>query len=290
MILKILLCILTLIIIFVVLVICHDMNTFVVRNYEISSEKIAKDFSFCLLSDLHEKSYGKNNEKLIKKIFSLDPDAVIIAGDMITASNKLHSMNMGPAIDIIRAVSEKYPVYAANGNHEYKMFILEGWRSKEYRHYEDALRSRGVVLLRNTGTYLEEYNMEIHGLETSYEYYSKFRKHPMDDEYIKGFFGEPCSERFQLLIAHNPRYFEEYAKWGADLTVSGHVHGGIARLPFLGGVLSPALVPFPKYDGGLFTIGERHMILSRGLGMHTVPIRFNNPGELCFVTVRKKER
>ncbi len=282
--------IIAVLIIFVVAVIYHDMTSFVVRSYEIESTKIKKDFTFCLLSDLHEHVYGENNKKLVDAITELNPDAIVMAGDMVTASNRIHDMNMGPALDIIRSLSGKYPIYAANGNHEYKMFLLEGWRRKEYMHYEKALVDNGVVLLRNTGTYLEEYNMEIHGLETSYEYFGKFKKFPMDDEYINGFFGKPCEDRFQLLIAHNPRYFDEYVKWGADLTVSGHVHGGIARLPFLGGVMSPAIELFPKYDGGLFKIDSKYMVLSRGLGMHTIPVRFNNPGELCFVKVKKKDK
>ena len=151
--------------------------------------------------------------------------------------------------------------------------------------YEKQLLDLGVVLLRNTGTYVEDLNMEIHGLEMSYDYYRKVLKTPMSDDYIKGFFGEPCESRFQLLIAHNPIYFKEYCKWGADLVVSGHVHGGIARLPFLGGVMSPAVEFFPKYDGGLFKENNKYMVLSRGLGMHTVPVRFNNPGELCVIRV-----
>ena len=272
----------------VILVIYHDMTHFVIREYEIHSDKIKKDAVFCLLSDLHEKSYGEGNSKLVEAINNIDPDAVLIAGDMITGQHTGHDSNLEPSLSLIRSIAPKYPIYAANGNHEYKMFLLGGDFRTVYDEYESALRDAGVVLLRNTGTYLEDYNMEIHGLEMSYEFFSKFRKRKMDPDYIKDFFGEPCESRFQLLIAHNPMYFEEYCAWGADLTVSGHVHGGIARLPVLGGVLSPALILFPKYDGGLFKRGDRYMVLSRGLGMHTVPIRFNNPGEVCVIRIKKK--
>ena len=89
-------------------------------------------------------------------------------------------------------------------------------------------------------------------------------------------------------MAHNPDYFEEYAAWGADLVLSGHVHGGMMRLPILGGVVSPAFKLFPKYDGGLFQQGKSTMILSRGLGMHTIPIRIFNPGELILLKICPK--
>lgn len=67
------------------------------------------------------------------------------------------------------------------------------------------------------------------------------------------------------------------------MVVSGHVHGGIMRLPVFGGVLSPSLTLFPKYDGGRFSEGKSTMILSRGLGTHTIPLRVFNPGELVVI-------
>ena len=97
--------------------------------------------------------------------------------------------------------------------------------------------------------------------------------------------GKANRDRFQILLAHNPVYFEEYARWGADLVLSGHVHGGIVRLPFLGGVISPAFTLFPKYDGGKFERGDSTMLLGRGLGTHTLPVRMWNPGEIVLVTL-----
>ena len=58
---------------------------------------------------------------------------------------------------------------------------------------------------------------------------------------------------------------------------------GFMRLPVLGGVLSPALRLFPRYDGGLYEEGKSKMVLGRGLGTHTLPIRVFNPGELIVV-------
>ena len=88
---------------------------------------------------------------------------------------------------------------------------------------------------------------------------------------------------FSILLAHNPEYFKEYADWDPDLALSGHVHGGVVRLPFLGGVIAPSLRIFPHYDAGLFEEYGHKMILGRGLGMHTLPIRIFNPGELIRI-------
>lgn len=99
----------------------------------------------------------------------------------------------------------------------------------------------------------------------------------------------PAKHKCNILIAHNPDYFEEYAKWGADLVLSGHVHGGIMRIPFLGGVLAPSYRIFPKYDGGVFKEGKSVMLLGRGLGSHTIQLRFFNPAELYEVTLNPEK-
>ena len=60
--------------------------------------------------------------------------------------------------------------------------------------------------------------------------------------------------------------------------------GGMVRVPIWGkGVVSPNVRLFPKYDGGEFTLGKTRMLLSRGLGMHTIPVRLFNPGEVLEV-------
>ena len=100
----------------------------------------------------------------------------------------------------------------------------------------------------------------------------------MDPEYLPGILGQPSEEYFNILIAHDPDYFPKYADWGADLVLSGHVHGGMVRVPFWGkGVVSPNVRLFPKYDGGEFTIGK------------SIPIRLFNPGEILEVELMPDE-
>ena len=121
------------------------------------------------------------------------------------------------------------------------------------------------------------------------DYYKKLRKSVMKVSYLNSLLGRPCADEYNILLAHNPDYFQAYAGWGADLVLSGHVHGGIMRLPVLGGVLSPALRLFPRYDGGLYEEGKSKMVLGRGLGTHTLPIRVFNPGELIVVRLEPEE-
>ena len=138
-------------------------------------------------------------------------------------------------------------------------------------------------MLLNEKISLPAANMDIYGLEIDMDYYGKFKKRNMETEYINRLLGKQQTSVFNILIAHNPDYFSTYADWGADLVVSGHIHGGLMKLPVLGGVISPALRLFPEYDGGEYKKGKSTMILSRGLGTHTLPIRIFNPGELVVI-------
>ena len=108
----------------------------------------------------------------------------------------------------------------------------------------------------------------------------------MADDYVERKLGQADSRYFNILLAHNPMYFENYAKWQQpDLVLSGHVHGGLVRLPILGGVIAPNLHLFPKYDGGMFQKGDTTMIVSRGLGIHSVEFRMWNPAELVVIEI-----
>ena len=150
--------------------------------------------------------------------------------------------------------------------------------------YGKALGEIGIAPLVNGHVYLPETGICIYGAEIDRYYYKRFKVREMKGDYLPGILGTPKKEQFTVLLAHNPDYFPQYAAWGADLTLSGHVHGGIARVPFWGkGVNAPTLRLFPKYDGGIFREGERTMLLSRGLGTHTIPVRVFNPGELWVV-------
>ena len=266
-----------------------DNNRFIVRNYEVTSAKISKSFRICLLTDLHGKSYGNNNEKLIEAIDEAAPDIIISAGDLISAYSKSHQRGDERAVSLLSALAQRYPVYAANGNHEYKLKKIPDCFGNFYETYAAKQRDIGVNLLENESLGLDEYKTQITGFELQHYYYKRFFKRKMDEDYIASLVGNTQKDRYNILIAHNPMFFEEYSDWGADLVLSGHVHGGIVRLPFLGGVISPALILFPKYDGGKYTKNNCTMILSKGLGTHTIPVRVLNPGELCVIDVKKTD-
>ena len=265
-----------------IVIICVDTNRFVKREYTIYSDKIDREYSIVLLADLHDKEYGRDNYKLISAIKEIDPDFICAAGDMLTARPLSIHKKTDRALRFFDYLKD-YKIYYGIGNHEYRMKLYPEDYGLAYADYTLALRELGVEVLENGHSYVEGTNIRIQGLMIDRDYYRRFEHHDMDGGYVRGLTGDWKPDDYVIMLAHNPEYFEAYAEAGADLTLSGHVHGGIMRLPVFGGVISPRLTLFPKYTGGIYNRDKAQMILSRGLGYHTLPLRIFNPGELIEI-------
>lgn len=265
----------------------YDSNRFCKVTYEITSDWIAKDFRFVFLSDLHNKQYGPANEKLIAAIDACEPEAIMIGGDVLTASP---GKDVEPAAEFVRGLAERYLIYYANGNHEQRLDLYPETYGDMGERYEALLSQDGIVRLVNEAEYNQQHNTEVVGCQIDRRFYKRFKKVPMDGEYLKGILPKKNEGMYTILLAHNPDYFPAYKEWGADLVLSGHAHGGVMRLPILGGVLGTNFRPFPKYDGGMFTEDGKMMIVSRGLGAHTIPLRIFNPAELVEVIIKKETK
>lgn len=264
----------------------YDGTRFVIRRYVIKSSKIAAGYRAVVLADLHNKKYGKNNQLLLQAIEEQKPDAIWIAGDILTARP---GKSLEPATELLQSLAEKYPIYYANGNHEHRIKLYPETYGDMAKQYAEALEELAIQPLVNANMELPDLNMVVYGAEIDREYYRRFVIPHMEESYLTEILGKPDEAKFNVLLAHNPDYFPVYAEWGADLVLSGHVHGGMVRIPGWKGVVSPNVRFFPKYDGGKFEEGKSTMILSRGLGMHTIPVRLFNPGELIVIEIEKEQ-
>ncbi|MCR4654683.1 MAG: metallophosphoesterase [Lachnospiraceae bacterium] len=254
-----------------------------VVRYTIASDKLKlSEYDIVMLSDLHETVHGKDNEEVLSIIDGIGPDAVFFAGDMITASEN-HPLNYEKTLSLIRRIAKKYPIYYGIGNHEEKLKRPPYKNIDNWNYYTGELQKSGIHILQNEIVRIEEAGITVYGLDLEYQYYRRLRERKIPEGLLKDIFGEADRDSFSILIAHFPDQFESYAAWEPDLVLSGHVHGGIIRVPFLGGLISPQLKLFPKYDSGEFMIGKTRMIISRGTGSHSVPIRINNRAEITHI-------
>ncbi len=266
-----------------------ESSGFTVTEYKYYSDKLkTAELKIVLLSDLHDTDFGNGNEALLAAIDELHPDIVVFAGDMVTSCME-REYDYEPTIRFIGRLAARYPVYYGMGNHEER---FRRQRDKFPGCYEDLtrrLKAAGAPILINEKRVLQAAGVTIYGLDMEHAYYRKVRTRYIPDDYLERIFGPVDADHVSILLAHNPEQFEQYAKWGPDFVFSGHVHGGIIRLPFLGGVVSPQLKLFPKYDAGEFHAGRSTMILSRGIGSHTIPIRVFNKAEIVSITIRRKK-
>lgn len=263
-------------------VIHHDINNIKVARYRIKNKKIKKDFSFALLTDLHGRVYGDDNSVIVSLIDSYSPDAIIIAGDMINAK---FSFKLDSTVKLIERLAAKYPVYIGLGNHESRL----RWEKDYALSIEELIsifEGAGALVLDNECMVLSEYGITLKGLTLERCYYRKTETHKLDSKHIKELIGYK-DDNYNILIAHDPEYFDGYVKYGADMVVSGHLHGGVMRLPFKLGAISPRFKLFPKYSGGMYQLNDTKMIVSRGLGVHSIPIRVFNPAELDIIKIKK---
>lgn len=273
-----------------------ENKNLVVTDYFIEQEKIPEAFHgmrFVCITDLHNNCYGKNNIRLLKHIYNLKPDAILISGDMITAREPKKSK---VSLALLKELANHYPVYYSPGNHELKWQLWEeethsGDRNTSFASYVANIKDAGVTYLDNNSIILQkkDQTLQITGLNIPLTYYKKGGKPDiLLKKDITDLVGDANEHGYQILLAHMPIYFETYAIWGADFVLSGHVHGGVMRLPFLGGVISPQYELFPKYDSGAYSIDNSIMLISRGLGTHTIPIRVFNRPELICIELKKK--
>ena len=227
---------------------------------------LKKEKKIVFLSDLHNKEYGVGNERLLvgKK-----------------------GCSFAPALEFVSKLPAIAPVYYACGNHEQRMKRKPEVYGEVYQEYQKQLEECGVHFLENSSVLLKEDDcrIRISALELPLATYTKFKKYRVTEQDVTACIEKEAAD-YEILLAHNPVYFDAYKKWGADLVLSGHLHGGIIRLPGIGGLITPQAIPFPKYSGEMTTEGEQTIIVSRGLGTHTINLRFLNEAEMIVIHLR----
>ncbi len=268
-------------------------NFLTVTNYDFKYAILPDSFDglrIVHLSDLHSKSFGKNNKRLIRAIEKQKPDIVVMTGDMVNSSDNDYHL----FISLAGAIAKKYDTYFIVGNHEQslKKEQLLGLYNDLAKGGTHVLDNDRVALTKGSGT------IEIVGLWFNLRYYSdqtnEYISHHRNEYYfgtdkMNKIIDEKDDSVFTILLTHNPAYFKTYADWGADLTLSGHIHGGMIRLPFLGGILSPDRTYFPKYDAGDFEKEGKHIVVSRGIGNGNEGVRFYNRPEIVSITLWRDE-
>lgn len=265
-----------LIIILLILAICECVrsnNELTTTNYTIESPGVDNSIKFVFISDLHNKEFGENNSELVSRISQQNPDFIALGGDFVTRSYE----NDDIMKNLITKLTKIAPVYCSLGNHELDL--------ADKINFREDIENSGATLLENeyiTVTTKSGESLIIAGM-SMYPY-----NHTIYREFWNEL-NEVCKnseDKYSLLLFHRPEYMLNVLPDSSiDLVVSGHTHGGLAQLPLIGGVFSSNQGLFPQYDKGFFELGNSDMIISSGLANSNPLPRFNNPPEICVITI-----
>jgi predicted MPP superfamily phosphohydrolase len=229
-------------------------------------------FRIVQLSDLHGAEFGKDNLRLLRAVEKAKPDLIALTGDFIDSPADL---------EVLSALAERLtlfaPVYFVSGNHD--------WSSGAIGELAEVLQKKGVRYLQNEALSLSRNGESIVlcGVEDPNGRADMIRPNALLGEIAAA---QPGA--FVLLLAHRNYWVTRYPSLPADLILCGHAHGGIVRLPFLGGLLGTGGELLPEYDSGVFTSGRYQMFVSRGLGDSLFPFRFLNNPQVAVLSLKKK--
>lgn len=265
-------------------------KNFVIKEETLIYKNLPKslaDYKILQITDLHSKEFGTNNEKLINSIKEINPDLILVTGDMFTVSDISIDMNEEELVsyELLSKLATNYKIVYVSGNHEEGKDIIyngDDYRTRDrsknnaYNRYRKKLESLGVTFVENSS--LQNYNdfINIYGV-----YFDSMEK----DEYYQSI--DLDKTKFNIMLCHDPKYFHTFANMGFDLVLSGHVHGGIIRIPLVGGLFSPDRTFFPKYDKGIYKINDSYMNVSTGLG-DSILKRVFNPPEINVIILKNK--
>ncbi len=242
-------------------------------DYTVVSTRLPAEFDgyvIAQIADLHCAEYDEGNQKLLSMLKDAQPDIIVFTGDTFDERHP----DKAPTLEFMRACVEIAPCYFVTGNHECAMV------RSEYYELEAKIREIGVSVLHDKAVTLERGSASITLLGVDDE---NFLDDPIHTpEKLRELAG---TDGFTVLLSHRPEYFGRYAESQIDLTLSGHAHGGQFRLPLIGGLYAPGQGALPEYDSGVYTYENANMVVSRGIGQSSFPLRFNNRPELVIVTL-----
>ena len=217
-----------------------------------------------VLADLHGKSFGSQQEKLLAAVKNEAPEAIFLIGDLVderTEDAEGYCAQLGAALSALA------PTYYVTGNHEWAVGGVPELKAMLEDSGATVLSDEYVIETRDGAT------LAIAGVDDPNGY---------ADQKTGDVLRQEIDADFVLLLAHRDT-LEKYDGWGYDLILSGHGHGGMFRIPFLDkGLISSKHTLFPEYDGGCYPLSDGgYCLVSRGLGSNTVPFHmfrlFNRP-------------
>ena len=240
-----------------------------ISRYEVKSQKLPESFDgfkIVQLSDLHGAEFGEDGMELVEKVKELEPDIIALTGDFVTDEGDLAAVKK-----LAGRLTELCPVYFISGNHEFGSGLAVKVRN--------ILERAGVKYLSNEYLTINrgDDGILLGGVEDPLAYADMLSPDELAQK-----MNDAAPDAFKILLGHRNYWMTEYPELPVDLIFCGHAHGGLIRIPGVGGLIGTDRRLFPDFDAGEYNNGRYTLIVSRGLG-NSVPIPrvFNRPEIVC---------
>lgn len=242
-------------------------------TYDIHSQNLPEEFDgykIIQISDFHCKEFGDKESSLIKMVKKAQPDLIVLTGDIVDEDHTIENARY-----LIEGISEIAPVYYVTGNHEY--YENGPYGGAPLDEFRELCYEYNVTDLHNETAEIEKDGAKIliSGLDWNYP-----------ETNLRYVLGYADMDYFNILLCHDASKFNYLSEFGYDIVFTGHIHGGLVRIPFKGGLFGSDFTFFPQYDHGVYQEKQSTMVCSSGLGDARIP-RWNNPREVVLVKLHK---
>src|SRR6185369_137460 len=237
-----------------------EASSLSLERVEIELKRLPKKldgFKIIHLSDIHHSPFTnlEHIERAVKIANRLKPDMFILTGDYVSHEKKY----IAPVAKVLGTLKAEFGTFACLGNHDH-------WTSPEL--VVRKFREAGIKMLVNEGLRFEARggSFWICGVDD----------HMVGKADLTAALKGSYPDEMKLLLAHNPIIFRQATRYGVDLTLSGHTHGGQVK------VRDPEkrLLPRRKLSSGLHRRKDSQIYITRGIGTVVHPIRYQCPPEI----------
>lgn len=217
------------------------------EDWIIRSSRLPEAFDglrITLLTDVHG---SRRTEPLLKAVAGSEPDLIAVSGDLVDEFSDLSMLE-----PLLKGLTEIAPVYYVTGNHE--------WARKDTESVLKSIAACGVTVLRNEHLLLTRADQSIAlvGIEDKNAY--------ADMKTPAQVMEQVPPEAFSLVLYHRNDSLDLWAGLDADVVLAGHGHGGLIKLPLVGGLLGVDRTLLPDDCEGLYEKDGTVLAVSRGAG------------------------
>ena len=254
-----------------------------VTQYDVELDGITNPVKLVVVSDIHGKVFGDDNEPLCELVAAQEPDVIVLLGDLFPSD--FQEADAAYVLHLTEQMQSIAPVYFAMGNHE------KSYTARYGDTWIDAIKDTGATVFDETCLDLELRGNTIRfGGSMGHGYLFGRTEEQFEASSDYKILTEMQESPYPaILLAHWPdtvALSDGPQRWKTDLVLCGHTHGGVVRVPGIGGVYAPLQGWWPKYDYGEYQLNDQmRMIITSGLSGHgQVPRIFNLP-EICVINL-----